>query len=95
MTGGNDDHFRRVQADHYSHRLALFSIGIWAASVWGWVAGLVTFFALVLLISISNIVIAGHSSSFRAVQFNRWAWLVFAAAFIVVKTAKVVDFSAG
>lgn len=79
----------RVHSNHYLHWLALFSVALWAGGVFGWLWGVATFFALVLTILITNSIILAVRPSSRLLAFNRWAWVVVAALWIVLSTATI------
>ncbi len=79
----------RVRVDHYLHWFAMITVGVWAGTVYGWLAGVGAFIGLFVAISLSNPIILAKTGSLRAVRANRWAWVIFAILAIVGSSAEV------
>lgn len=84
-----ESHVDRVREDHYLHWLAMFTVSIWAGSIYGWVAGVGVLFGLLIAITLTNTIILEKTGSLSAVRANRWAWLIFTILAILVSSAEV------
>ena len=86
-----DEYFEKVREDHVFHRFMHISVSIWAGYLWGWMWGIALFIVLFLIIALSNVAIGFATQSLKMIRFNRWFWILAAAALIVVASAKVVQ----
>ncbi|KEO92118.1 hypothetical protein EH31_05475 [Erythrobacter longus] len=79
----------RVRVDHYLHWFAVIAVSVWAGTVYGWLAAIGAFIALLVAITLTNTIILAKTGSLMGVRVNRWAWVTFAILTIIVSSAEV------
>lgn len=85
-----EDYAERVRVDHYLHWFAVISIGVWAGSIYGWLAGVGALIGLLVAIMITNTILLAKTGSLRTVRVNRWAWVIFAILMIFVSSTELL-----
>lgn len=83
-------HVKRVRDHHYLHCFALISIAVWAGAAFGWLAGIGTLAALVIVIPLTNTILLAKTGSSQATRYSRWGWLAAAIALIVALSVEIV-----
>lgn len=66
----------------------MITVGVWAGTVYGWLAGVGAFIGLLVAITLTNTIILAKTGSLRAVRANRWAWVIFGILTIVVSSGE-------
>lgn len=79
----------RVREDHALHWLALLAVAGYALYLHGVLIGLAVLVGLLIVISVANMILLTTTGSLRAVRFNRWGWIMLAAAALAVWGAEI------
>lgn len=91
MDENTESYTDRVEQDHYLHLAATLFVAFWAGSTFHWWTGLVVFLIVKLGIAMTNILVLAKTGSFKAVRFNRWAWVAGTLVVMLIMSAEFVS----